>query len=360
LKVAGTEVEIFDRGAIRDICAFSRGYPRLINIICDHALLTGFVREVKTIDSAIIKECAQELTVPRGTRPAPVKEQVPLKAKSDKKHLQRIVLYASLLLVIAFSGYLSKALGYRDYFLNAKRFYGQVLVSTKGVSPKPPDGRVGVSDSEQVPTSGPRYKAKIPENRTVPVGNDTRNQEPSSNVQEKEGYIAGVKGTETPRIDEAISEDETAHDVSPVSGAPAHAGGRQNGGQASRLPGVDAGLLLLSYGKLIIPFHYGSAKLPEDAFDVLGRFAAIMTRHRDTEILVKGYTDTSGAHLHNKMLSEWRANAVKDYLVAKGLSPLRIKTVGMGARTPIEPNATPAGRRANRRAEIELHITGHE
>jgi type II secretory pathway predicted ATPase ExeA/tetratricopeptide (TPR) repeat protein len=61
LKVAGTEAEIFHRKAVGEICRFSQGYPRLINIICDHALLTGFVKQSNKITPTIIKECAQEL-----------------------------------------------------------------------------------------------------------------------------------------------------------------------------------------------------------------------------------------------------------------------------------------------------------
>jgi type II secretory pathway predicted ATPase ExeA len=61
LNVAGLKENIFNDRSIREIMSLSDGYPRLINIICDHALLTGYVREVKTIDEAIIKECANVL-----------------------------------------------------------------------------------------------------------------------------------------------------------------------------------------------------------------------------------------------------------------------------------------------------------
>ncbi len=61
LKVAGTEAEIFHRKAVGEIHRFSQGYPRLINIICDHALLTGFVRQMGKITPSIVEECAEEL-----------------------------------------------------------------------------------------------------------------------------------------------------------------------------------------------------------------------------------------------------------------------------------------------------------
>ena len=64
LNVADLKKNIFNENAIAEIFSFSKGYPRLINIICDHALLTGYIKEVKIIDEKIIKECADELLLP--------------------------------------------------------------------------------------------------------------------------------------------------------------------------------------------------------------------------------------------------------------------------------------------------------
>lgn len=61
LKVAGTEEEIFMQTAIPEICRLSRGYPRLINIICDHALLIGYIRNLKTISPDVIRDCSGDL-----------------------------------------------------------------------------------------------------------------------------------------------------------------------------------------------------------------------------------------------------------------------------------------------------------
>ena len=60
LKVAGTEKNIFTQDAVREIYHFSKGYPRLINTICDHALLTGYVRGFKKITPDFITECAHQ------------------------------------------------------------------------------------------------------------------------------------------------------------------------------------------------------------------------------------------------------------------------------------------------------------
>ncbi len=63
LEVGGTKALIFDSGAIDEVFIFSDGYPRLINIMCDHALLSGYVREFQVINADLIRECREELLV---------------------------------------------------------------------------------------------------------------------------------------------------------------------------------------------------------------------------------------------------------------------------------------------------------
>ena len=63
LSVAGSEIEIFSPEAHHEIFLFSKGYPRLINNICDRTLLVGFVKETKRITGEIVKECADDLKI---------------------------------------------------------------------------------------------------------------------------------------------------------------------------------------------------------------------------------------------------------------------------------------------------------
>jgi type II secretory pathway predicted ATPase ExeA len=67
LEVAGSDAPIFASGAIDEIFFFSGGYPRLINIMCDHALLSGYVREIQVINANLIRECREELLVSKQT-----------------------------------------------------------------------------------------------------------------------------------------------------------------------------------------------------------------------------------------------------------------------------------------------------
>ena len=62
LKVAGSSGDIvFNDDAIDTIYNYSKGVPRLINIVCDRALLLGFVKEAKTLDAAVVKKAISEI-----------------------------------------------------------------------------------------------------------------------------------------------------------------------------------------------------------------------------------------------------------------------------------------------------------
>ena len=75
----------------------------------------------------------------------------------------------------------------------------------------------------------------------------------------------------------------------------------------------------------------------------------------DTEVIVAvGHTDWIGTDAYNQKLSERRANAVKAYLVSKGVPAEKIFTEGKGKRQPIADNKTSQGRAKNRRVEVEV------
>ncbi len=71
-------------------------------------------------------------------------------------------------------------------------------------------------------------------------------------------------------------------------------------------------------------------------------------------VIAVGHTDSTGPEAYNQKLSERRAEAVKAYLVSKGVDPQKVYTEGKGESQPIASNQTKEGRAKNRRVELEI------
>jgi outer membrane protein OmpA-like peptidoglycan-associated protein len=80
----------------------------------------------------------------------------------------------------------------------------------------------------------------------------------------------------------------------------------------------------------------------------------LMTDNPTIEIEISGHTDNVGRADYNKKLSDGRATAVVNALVAKGIDPKRMKSIGYGFDKPVAPNNTESGRSQNRRTEFKI------
>jgi outer membrane protein OmpA-like peptidoglycan-associated protein len=103
-----------------------------------------------------------------------------------------------------------------------------------------------------------------------------------------------------------------------------------------------------------ILFKIESASFKSGVTVALSGMLAIMNEFPEAEFAVSGYTDTSGSVSGNLKLSNSRANAVKDYLVANGIDAARLTAAGFGQDSPIVSNKTRAGRVQNRRVEVKV------
>jgi general secretion pathway protein A len=82
LKAAGREAPLFTEDAVREVQALSKGVPRLVNILCDHALLCGYGSGLSVIDGGVVKECSRDLTVALDLDPEPA-EAGPVSSSAD-------------------------------------------------------------------------------------------------------------------------------------------------------------------------------------------------------------------------------------------------------------------------------------
>jgi general secretion pathway protein A len=278
LKIAGTERKIFKANALPEIMSFSQGYPRLINTICDHSLLTGYVKGVREIDAKIVKECSKELLLPgeREQRPAQAVRRVA--GKTTTHNYKSGFAYALIsVFLLLFFGYFLHSMGY---------------LTILNKTPKT--------------DSGPSI---VMVQRDEGQRTDDRRQTTEDRRQRTEN--------ETKRLE-----------IEPI------------------------GLPLSEDHKLIIYFGFNSTQLSNDAFDKLEQLAVALLQRPEVKIIIKGFTDGSGIYSYNKLLSEYRANVVKSYLIGKRIEPARIKTIGIG---PAVSSGANTAAELNRRVEIEMY-----
>ena len=311
LKIAGATHKIFGQDAVREVFAFSGGYPRLINIICDHALLTGYASDLKAINKKVIKECELELQIPvevevendDGQRPntAPQKKSV---APMKPSRMKQTSMIAAIIMILVFGVY---------FFFSQKsgdspRWSMEEIAPQKYQGPSPP--KTEIENPTEIKTKNIKTVSPVKE---VPV-DDRAPQSPDP---------------ETASVNKIEPEHAAVEKVVAVP-------------------------FPFKEKKILIYFNHNSNELPDHSFETLDQIADYMLHNPDGSIHIKGYTDSTGSYTYNISVSEFRANTIKTFLVGKGLETTRIKTFGLGPENPIDTNKTEAGRRNNRRVEIEF------
>jgi len=380
LNVAGLKENIFDDNSISEINSISNGYPRLINIICDHALLTGYVKGVKTIDGEIIKECANGLFLSREnddyhkndlktTQEAiPATEKEPTITPSEytnrsnlpeenidylhdnSKVTERITpefaeepasklsrknfgyLAAAALLLIGL-GFLFYPGNLGGHIVNIKNYFKpDPNVQEKRASASIPQNTTSKQNINLAIQGSNKYE----DTRSQSIDLAAKNYHPP--VVEKKN----VTGLEKEyRIKNLSTAEDVTHEKDPDK--------IDKSQEVSEHEFITA-------QKYTINYRNNSYDFSDKTFQTLERIAKLLVQHPKADIIVKGYTDSNGDYEHNKKLSKLRAHSIKSYFVDQGINFSRIKTFGMGQKNPIGSNKTLEGRKRNRRVEIELNF----
>jgi outer membrane protein OmpA-like peptidoglycan-associated protein len=109
-----------------------------------------------------------------------------------------------------------------------------------------------------------------------------------------------------------------------------------------------------------IKFDYDKSEINQAYLKDIEVLYATYKQHKEAYIEISGHTDSKGSESHNKTLSQLRADAVKKYLVNKGVPKDHIITKAIGEEQPISPNINPdgsdnpEGRSNNRRTDIKI------
>jgi len=164
-------------------------------------------------------------------------------------------------------------------------------------------------------------------------------------------------------VEETAVPIAAAAPVAAVAAAPTKCKDSDNDGvcdSVDKCPNTPAGDRVGPYGcscdvTVRTHFAFDSAELTAEDKATLDKVAARLQELHFVEGVANGHTDSVGDAAYNQKLSERRAQAVVDYLAAKGVAPGRIKAVGYGETKPIADNATEEGRAQNRR--VTLHRT---
>jgi general secretion pathway protein A len=350
LKVAGSAQKLFTTAAIEEVFQFSGGIPRLINILCDHALLTGYARGSKEVDDRIVKECAEELRIPiKSATGGPPETMRAQDSKSIANAAAKTSREASAKQALS-QGIADKNLanGKRGGEMPSrspvwKVLYAGIILLLVALAAFAINNYTGSESA--------RYNADDLTPQKYKTSLEKEKEALSKRLEKGDTGSEGAQDTAADHIGQE-AQPEGAQGAQPKAGG-AQSAQRPTAGKGGPKMGAIAPLPLIK-DKTAIHFTLNSNEIEAKAYPILDGIAAYLADHADQIAYVRGYTDSSGSVSYNESVSRFRASAVKSYLMGKGAPAGSIQIFAMGDASPIASNDTVEGRGLNRRVEIEF------
>ena len=117
---------------------------------------------------------------------------------------------------------------------------------------------------------------------------------------------------------------------------------------------IDDGIVVTFDENSGVYFDTNKYNINDDSEVLLNKLSKILVEYPDTNVLVVGHTDSTGADEYNMTLSKNRANSVTHFFTNKGLSVQRFTTSWFGEEKPLADNTTTEGRAKNRRVNLAI------
>lgn len=114
---------------------------------------------------------------------------------------------------------------------------------------------------------------------------------------------------------------------------------------------------VVTFGSVL--FDHDKADLKPAANAEVRKLAQFLQEHPERQVLIEGFTDSTGAASYNLQLSQARADSVRHALVREGVPSGRIQTLGLGETHPVADNNSAASRAMNRRVEVTISNDGN-
>ncbi|MEJ5359645.1 MAG: AAA family ATPase [Desulfobacterales bacterium] len=337
LRVAGARGEIFTPAAVRAVHEFSKGLPRLINIVCDHAMMTGYIRGVKTIDADIVRECGRELGITIGEDPAlrrgraaasgkaaapAAKQNAAAREGAPAPSWRRPALFFAIVLLGLFGGWY---------------FWGEAVSQQLALWGKTREPAAGALPG------GKERSAALQAAPALPV--ETGPRGPQAAAEPAAPAPGAFSGAAEPLPRAPAAREAAAPKTAPETS------GEENRSVPEAPPPAAPAFVLQEFTVLFEP---NSVDLTPRAREIIATAGGLLRASPGTAALVEGHSDGLGDPAYNMYLSGKRAMAVRNQLLAQGLDAGRLKLSAFGAERPLDTNETLEGRNRNRRVVIRI------
>jgi general secretion pathway protein A len=402
LKIAGTTERIFNASAIREIYAFSNGFPRRINIICDHCLMSGYAEDLKTITGSVVKESSKDLRIPESRRepdqvsrvteqqsldtstaiaPEPIGVQINQPTQLAQVRRQRVTgkfsffkPIGSIILVILVL--MSCYFFFPDFINNTYEkaidyltlIQGKTDLDLHESSGKPSQPELQGSAVSPGNEKGPETLT-TPEVSSIDKTTNAPSLEEQTTLATSELVGKPKVLEDTPKVDKkdvepvaseskigdpAVEEKKTVESVSPESVTVQHP--LLSKRLTKKTTDINSGnpSLPLPEENLVLRFKNDSNIFSTSDIEKMKEFARVVKVYPKAIVNIFGYTDSIGDEVYNKRLSQFRANMVKSFLMGQNLLPEQIRAQGLGSLNPVDRNDTAQGRMMNRRVEVSV------